>query len=162
MRTLIIICAIQFSLLFQGLAQSNYQQFYNQYGDAEGVVTLSIPTMLVKLMLDEEERAEAGPLFDKVDKISFLAADDTSQEVLNKFKKSMPSASYKDLMEMKDGGSTVLFKVKEVGDGIEELLMTGEDDGSFFVLCLIGSFTWEDASELARSIQNKDIKGLAN
>lgn len=161
MKNIVFAIALQLLCLNMAVAQNDYDRFYRKYKQEEGVVTFRIPVSLIRLVVDDEDE-DLDELFDKVDDVSFFAADDARSELVKGLKQNLPESTYKDMMEIKDGSSTILFKAKEAKDGLEEILMTIEDRESIFVMCITGNFTFEEAKYFIKSVNVDRARGFRN
>ncbi len=135
-------------------AKDGYTMFYNHYNDFDEVITFKLSGSFANMFIEGDD-VESAEFMEKMEKISFLIADNVSKEMIVDLNKAMPAAKYKTMMEIKDGGSEVIFFAREDGTAITEILMTVVDDDSLVVMCIYGDFTEKDAKHIAKSI-NKD------
>ncbi len=133
-----------------------YMEFYNSHKDGEGVVSFSIPAGLVGFVVRHNAEEDVDELVDKMQKVNFFIAEDADKELVKDLKKSLSESDYKDIMKVKDGRSTVVFKIRESKEYCDELLMMVQDEEDVFVMCICGGFTVHDAKKLAKSINIED------
>ncbi len=144
-----------FLLLISGtmMAQNNYQDFYKKNKRNEGVETFSLNPSLFRLMLSKEDQ-ELKDWLKKVDNVSFFVADYATEDLRKELNRSLHPKIYNDLMVVKEGSSTVVFKIKENKDIIEEVVMIATEGDELTVMCLTGWFTMEDAKALAGTVKD--------
>ena len=148
-----IISAIILCVIFGGLAfgQSSYHKFYSDHKDMQGVESFEMSSSLLHFLLKKEDKTTANAL-KRVGKVTFFVADSASPEMMDELRYSLPGNVYKDVMQIRDGKSTVCFKVRESERDIEEVLMTVTDTNSLVVMCISGSFSHNEVNNLIHSI----------
>ncbi len=152
---LIVVCS---SCVFstRNLNTDGYMEFYNSHKGGEGVVSFSIPAGLVGFVVRHNAEEDVDELVNKMQRVNFFIADDADKELVKDLKKSLSESKYKDIMQVKDGRSNVVFKIRESEENCDELLMMVQDEEDVFVMCICGGFTVYDAKKLAKSINIKE------
>lgn len=159
MRTMTILLTLQLFCATGLFAWQDYDQFYNEHKNETGVLSFRIPTDLLKVFVDEDEDLDG--ILNKVDQVSFFISDERAVELMKDLRANLSEGTYKDMIEMKDGGSTIRLKAKEAADGLEELIISVEDEDSLFVLCVKGVFSFEDARRFTKSINTERMREQA-
>ncbi len=95
---------------------------------------------------------------DKLDDISFLIVNKDPERMKDELVKFLPNKSYKNMMEIKDGDTTVEFMIKGDDEYIDELLMITSDEKSLLVMCITGHLSYEEAKALSGSININAVK----
>lgn len=131
---------------------NNFTEFYHTYKNADGVVAFELPMFLVKMVIDNDEE-ELEHFIKKTDDIRFFISEKGNRALFHQFENHLPKDIYHDLMIIKDGSSTVTFKIRERKNRIREILMTVTEDSAFVVISFTGNFTIEDAKKLTKSIK---------
>lgn len=140
--------------------QSQLNSIFDKYSGQEGYTSVYITSYMFELfskLADEED-------FDNVTKgleaIKILTANGSSSQkkaFYDEIDKALPASVYKDFMIVKDGGQTVVFKVRDEGDKITEFVMIVEDEHEPVLLFLQGDI---DLAQVAKMSKSMDIKGF--
>ncbi len=163
MRTLIVLF-VALSMAFTGCAknkkQSAYVDFYKQYSDSSGTVTLKMPASFARIFIDRDEK-ELRDLMKKMDKISIFVGHEGNLDAMRKdLNIALSDPSYQTVMEIKSDQDNVDFKLREQGEAIDELLMHVEsEEGELVVICIQGEFTFEDIKMMASSMSSEKAMG---
>lgn len=108
---------------------------------------------------NDQETEDLGILIQKVKGIRILTSDEVNGPSL--YKEAMSTLTknkYEELMDVQDKGTNLKFMVREEGGLVRELLMlSGDADGDFTLLSMLGTFTYEDLNLLA---EKTDIPGM--
>lgn len=137
-------------------AWQDYDRFYRDHKNEAGVFSFSVPVSLLQVFLEDEP--ELDDVLSKVDRVSFLVSDENATELTRELNRELAESQYKDMIQMKDGTSTIRLKGKDDGEGLEEIIFSVEDEGALVVICVKGLFTYDDARELARSINTDRVR----
>ena len=154
MRT-IIIALLLTSIMACGNSQENnndFTDFYHSNKNTEGVVAFKLPMFLAKMVIDKDEE-ELKQFMKNTDDIRFFISDKSNTSLYLTLKNHLSPSIYNDLMIIKEGGSTVTFKIREHRNKIREILMTIVEDSSFVAISFTGEFTIEDAKKIAKSVK---------
>jgi len=151
-----IVYIITILVLFSSCASSKgiegYHTFYKKHKSDENVVSFGLPTGLMSLFLNNDEDKELKEFLKNIDDLRFFIAEDSNKSLLPELNKYLPEEHYKDIMIIKDGGDKVIFKARENGDAISEIIMLVEEDSSFVVMSVEGEFTYDDIKNFAKSV----------
>ena len=156
---ILIISVLFTSFVACGNSQENnndFTDFYQNNKNTEGVVAFELPMFLAKMVIDKDEE-ELEQFVKKTDDIRFFISDKSNTELYRKLENHLSPNIYHDLMIVKDGGSTVTFKIREDKDKIREILMTVVEDSSFVAISFTGKFTIEDAKKMAKSVKTEGL-----
>lgn len=160
MRISIVLLAL-FSL-FSCSSPKTTAQFYHTHKHKEGVSNFKMPGWLVwigggiaqGLVQDPEARAGLR-LARKVKKLRFMATEDynpiTTAEVSD-FVNNIRSAGYEDLLQVKEGGSTVHILSREKKEKLKNLVILVNDEEEFVFMDMKSRLKYEDLSELVNTI----------
>lgn len=140
------------------IAQKGYNAFYKMYELDKQVGCFKISPGIFKFMMDKESEDYAEHLIHKMREVSFLSVDNPNTKMLSEFTKNTPKRHYKNLMEIKDGESTIVFKAFESGREIHEVLLTVQSDHSLFVMCITGDFDKSDAKKIIKAVDINKAK----
>ncbi len=135
---------------------NDFTEFYRANKNKEGVVAFELPMFLAKMVIDKDEE-ELKQFMKKTDDIRFFIAESSNTALYRKLKNHLSPDIYHDLMIIKDGGSTVTFKIRENKNEIREILMTVVEDSSFVAISFTGKFTIEDAKNMAKSVKTDGL-----
>ena len=142
-----------------GNSQDNnkdFTEFYCVNKNKEGVVAFELPMFLAKMIIDKDEE-ELKQFMKKTDDIRFFIAENSNTDLYRKLESHLSPDIYHDLIIIKDGGSTVTFKIRENKNKIREILMTVVEDSSFVAISFTGKFTIEDAKKMAKSVKTDGL-----
>ena len=110
------------------------------------------------LVQDPEARAGLR-LARKVKKLRFMATEDynpiTTAEVSD-FVNNIRSAGYEDLLQVKEGGSTVHILSREKKEKLKNLVILVNDEEEFVFMDMKSRLKYEDLSELVNTILKSD------
>ena len=113
-------------------------------------------------MVVDENDYEAKQALKKLNKIRFFICEKDRGFYAKKVNDYLPENTYHDLMVVKDGSETVVFKMKEIEKNeIKEIVLIVTKPNSFVAISFSGHFTMEDAKEVASSV-NRDKIGDIN
>ena len=106
--------------------------------------------------LVQDPEAKAGlRLARKVKKLRFMATEDynpiTTAEVSD-FVNNIRSAGYEDLLQVKEGGSTVHILSREKKEKLKNLVILVNDEEEFVFMDMKSRLKYEDLSELVNTI----------
>ncbi len=168
MKKLLILPIILMALVFKANAQDDaIQKFFSKYMEDERFSRVYIsPKMMqmaggfLKSNSDNDQDSEdLGVLIQKVKGIRILSSDEVDGQSL--YKEAMSTLTknkYEELMDVQDKGSNLKFLVREEGGLVRELLMlSGDNEGDFTLLSMLGTFTYKDLNMLA---EKTDIPGM--
>ena len=133
-----------------------FVDFYRNYKNTDGVIAFNLPTFLVKAIVDDSDE-ELEKFVKKTDDIRFFISEKNNNSLYRKLNSHLPQSTYHDLMVIKDGSSTVTFKIREHKNKIQEILMMANGDSSFVAISFTGDFTIDDAKRLAKSIKTDEV-----
>lgn len=159
MKTIVSIIILYFASCNLILSQSSYDRFYEKHKDEEGIKSLDMSPSVLKFFLNKKDK-DTREALNKVRNITVFSADSASQKLIDDLKFNLTGSAYKDIMQIKDGKSTVSFKMKGSSRNIEEILMTVVDTNSLFVLCISGNFNYPEAKGLAGSINAENALSM--
>ena len=135
---------------------NDFTEFYQAYKNTDGVVAFELPMFLAKMVIDKDEE-ELKEFVKKTDDIRFFISDKSNVALYRELKNYLPNGVYNDLMIVKNGSSTVTFKIRERKNKIREILMTVMEDSSFVAISFTGDFTIEDAKKMAKSVKTDGL-----
>jgi hypothetical protein len=138
-------------------ANRNFTSFYTKYQDDDGVKSFEIPCFLAKKILGDDDK-DSDNLIKKINKLRFFLVENDQGNYGRKIQSYLPNADYHDLMIVREDGSTVIFKIKELKNGdIKEIVMTVTQPDSFLAISFTGNFTREDVHKMSKSIHTNDF-----
>jgi hypothetical protein len=156
MRNLLIGIAALFITL-SGCAgdqeKTGYKAFYSYFKDYDNIITFKVPAGFAQFIVSKDD--EARDFLKNMDHISFLIVENDAKTIKGELETFLPKSTYKEIMVVKDGGSTVRFLAYEKGEAINEIIMVVDEADELVVMGIHGRFTKEDAKLIAKSI-NKD------
>ena len=158
MRILIISLFLT-SFIACGSAQKNnndFTEFYQAHKNTDGVVAFELPMFLAKMVIDKDEE-ELREFVKKTDDIRFFISDKSNTVLYTELENHLPERVYNDLIIVKNGSSTITFKIRERKNRIREILMTVKEDSSFVAISFTGNFTIEDAKKIAKSVKTDGL-----
>jgi len=161
MKTYLII-AVSLIMTLNGCAKeplSGYKKFYQQYEDADHIVSFKVPGAFANFFIDKEDK-EVKDFTKKMDNITFLISENPTNQIILDLNKYLPESEYKQIMVVKDGSDEVTFLAKVNGKAIEEIIMTVYNPDNLVVMCMKGDFTKEDAKQIAKAIKVKDASSF--
>lgn len=156
---ILIISLLLTSFLACGNSQetnNDFTEFYHAYKNTDGVVAFELPMFLAKMVIDKDEE-ELNDFVKKTDDIRFFISDKSNVALYRKLENHLLDGVYNDLMIIKEGTSTVTFKIRERKNMIREILMTVKEDSSFVAISFTGNFTIEDAKKMAKSVKTDGL-----
>lgn len=159
MRTSIIIIFIfgLFSCSSSQHINKDFTDFYNHHQDDNGVVSFSLPIGLAKILIDDDD-TDAKKIMSKLNKMRFFICEKDNGFYTKAIEKYLPEPNYHDLMVIRDGEETVVFKIKEPVNGkIKEIILTVSKQESFVAISFNGNFDMEDAKEMTSSIKRGNL-----
>jgi len=135
----------------------DFTDFYNNHEDDNGVVSFSLPIGLAKILIDKDDE-DAKKVLGKLHKMRFFICDEDNGFYPKAIEKYLLEPDYHDLMVIKDGEETVVFKMQEPVNGkIKEIVLTVSKPGSFVAVSFNGNFDIEDAKEMASSVNRGNL-----
>lgn len=160
MKTLSVIISlfIMMGCSTSQVVNKDFNSFYNKYEDDEGVLSFKISKNLAKMVVQDED-AETENFIKKMEKVSFFIAEQNTSRYSHVIENYLPGSVYNDLMIIKDDGSIVVFKMKELKNGhINEIVMTVLSPESFVAVSFAGDFTLDDAKKMTKSVKKSDFE----
>ncbi|MBN7814012.1 DUF4252 domain-containing protein [Algoriphagus pacificus] len=168
MKKLLILPIILMALVFKAHAQDDaIQKFFSKYMEDDRFSRVYISPKMMQMAggflksnaENDKDAEDLGALIQKVKGIRILSSDEVNGQSL--YKEAMSTLTknkYEELMDVQDKGSNLKFMVREEGGLVRELLMlSGDSDGDFTLLSMLGTFTYEDLNLLA---EKTDIPGM--
>ena len=137
-------------------------QFIENYGDAPGITSLTIPSDFVNAFVPKREK-EAKAVLRSLDHFQILIYDKTEGDLdtLNNFKdelnKIIKQKKYEDLMVINDGGDKITIKILEENDKVKELVMLISREDAMILLFLKGDIDLDKIASLSKAL---DIDGV--
>lgn len=122
MKHLLLTTVLFISICNMVSGQNSYNNFFNKYENAKGIESFEISPFFLKFLITKEDD-DIKTLLGKINKISFLVSESTTTTIKNDLLKNLPSNIYHDLIEIKNGSSKVLFKIKTMKKKKSEMLM---------------------------------------
>lgn len=135
---------------------NNFTEFYHTYKNTDGVVAFELPMFLAKMVIDKDEE-ELKEFVKKTDDIRFFISDKSNLALYRELEKHLQGGVYNDLIIIKEGSSTLTFKIRERKNKIREILLTIKEDSSFVAISFTGDFTIEDAKKMAKSVKTDGL-----
>jgi len=160
---ILLISLLLTSFVACGNSQENnndFTEFYKANKNTEGVVAFELPMFLAKMVIDKDEE-ELKEFMKKTDDIRFFISDKSNTTLYRKLENHLSPNVYNDLMIIKEGGSTVTFKIRENKNKIREILLTVVEDSSFVAISFTGEFTIEDAKKMAKSVKTDGLGDIS-
>jgi hypothetical protein len=149
------------------LAQDDaIQKFFSKYMEDERFSRVYISPKMMQMAggflksnaAGDPDAEQLGRLISKIKGIRILSTEDINGLTLYKEAMSTLSKnSYEELMDVQDKGSSLKFMVREEGGLVKELTMITGEAGSFTLLSMLGSFTYQDLNLLA---EKTNIPGM--
>lgn len=149
---LLFVAAMATSYTF---AQSNLDQFFNQYSDYENVNKVSLEGGLLKLVGNSSKE---GEFLSKLNKLTAIWIEDynpISKKEVNYLLKSLRKDRYERLITARSGTSNVKFMIQENGRYISSVILLIDDIDNFLLINLSGNLDYEDLSKM-----DIDINGM--
>ncbi|MFC3879002.1 DUF4252 domain-containing protein [Algoriphagus namhaensis] len=154
-----------FAFAFQAKAQDDaIQKFFSNYMEDDRFARVYISPKMMQMAggflkananPDDPESKEVGSVISKIRGIRILSSDEVNGlEYYTKAMATLTKNKYEELMDVQDKGSKLKFMVREEGGLIKELLMiSGDNEGDFTLLSMLGDFTYEDLNLLAETTE---------
>lgn len=136
--------------------KDGYMKFFHSYKNTEGIISFSLSPAFVGFFIEKDGNEDLDEVIDKLDKINFFIVENADKKLLKDMKSNIPKSKYKDIMVIKEGSASVIFKIRESKDKADELVMMVKDNSDMVVMCITGSFTQDDAKILVKSINVDD------
>lgn len=136
--------------------KKDFAAFYDKYQDASGVKCFEINCNLGEFIKEDGNNSD---LLKKMTGLRFFIAEKNNDNFAQKIANYLPGSVYHDLMVVKEDGSTVVFKIREVQNkDIKEIVMTVSKPDSFVAISFSGHFTYDEAERMSKSIDSKDME----
>ncbi len=153
---------VAFTFVFSSCATppaGGFMKFYHAYHDTPNTISFKIPGGLANLFVGNEDPA-AKEFMKNIDVIRFFIADNADRDMLIDLNRYLPEELYKEMMEVHDGGSEIVFLARDNGKVISEIVMTILDGNQLVAMCMEGDFTQDDAKKLIKSINTKKAANM--
>lgn len=135
----------------------DFTDFYKHHQDDNGVVSFSLPIGLAKILIDDDDD-DAKKILGKLNKMRFFICEKDNGFYTKAIEGYLPEPNYHDLMVIRDGAETVVFKIKEPVNGkIKEIILTVSKPDSFVAISFNGNFDMEDAREMTSSVKRGNL-----
>jgi hypothetical protein len=177
MKKILLLALLLFSYGTSVYAQEDaIQRFFSKYMEDERFSRVYISPKMMQMAGgflknnagNDKDAEELGLLIGKIKGIRILSSETVDgfslyKEVMSTLAKNR----YDDLIDVKDTNSSLKFMIKEEGGLVKELLMiSGDQKGSFSLISMQGTFTYQDLNLLSERTNipgmeqyNKGIKG---
>lgn len=153
----IIIIALSLLPFCVAAQESQLDEFFNRYSGQEGFTSVHITKYMFEIFKNVEMEDKAfQETVNNLNSIKILTADSTyiNNEQLDfgkALKEKLPSAIYKEMMVIRDGGETISFMVNEEKGLITEFVMTVDGDSPVLIF-MEGSIDLKQLSKLSKSM----------
>jgi len=161
MKYLINIMALLFLCSFQMQAQSkSVNGFYKKYKKEAKARNIKLNSFIIDIsrsFMDEE----ASNILKKFSKVRLLVIEDSkivNPTDLTQLMKSVKNEKFEDLINIRDGQSSVQILVRDSKKGITDLLLVVQDqeEDDFVLLSIQGLFKYEDLKDLDIDFNGKE------
>ena len=168
MKSRLTLLILILGLSFKSFAQEDaIQRFFSKYMEDERFSRVYISPKMMQMAGgflksnagSDKDAEELGSLITKIRGIRILSSEHVEGNVLYKeVMATLTKNSYEDLMDVQDATSNLKFMVREEGGLVKELLMvSGDKQGEFTLISMLGSFTYKDLNMLA---EKTNIPGM--
>jgi|LGVF01.1.fsa_nt_gb hypothetical protein len=164
MRNLAFIIAI-LSMPLLGLAQ-NSNDIFKKFKGKEDVTTVSISKYMFSLFSDVEtddaDSQEFLELVQTLDGMKILTTENVSisHEVIESVQKHMDKSGFKELMTVEENGKDVVFKIKEEGKKVSELIMLVNEGDQVVFMSITGNIDLKKISQLSKKMNISGLEDL--
>jgi hypothetical protein len=149
-------------------AQSIMDKLYDKYSGTEGYTSVYISKYMFDMFRSDEasvkEEEDFAQIIGKLNCIKILVTDDDIStpapvNLYQEIMKVLPSATYKEIMVVKEKDQDIKFFAKEEKGKVAELLLVvgGKDENA--IISIQGDIDMKNISKLARSM---NIEGMEN
>ncbi|MBE9468664.1 MAG: DUF4252 domain-containing protein [Bacteroidetes bacterium] len=161
-----IISVILVVLIYTSCMASNekkdYPSFYKLYKGSENVVNFRLPTDLMAMFINKKDDKELKQFLKDIDNLTFFIAEDSANALLPMLYEYLPSEMYKDVMIIADSSSDIIFKARDDGNSISEIIMLIEESNSFIVMSIEGDFTEKDIKKFVKAIDTNKVRNTSS
>ncbi len=155
MKTLSILFALLVS--FQLSAQTQIESLFEQYSNDKSFTSIRIMGAMLETMLEianeGENDADAKAAMEAVKGIKDIVVLTTEQNPMQHYNtviNKLNLASYKPLVNVRDGGDNVHIYCKEANKKIEELLIVVGSAEEFVLVNLMGTIDFKQLKKVAK------------
>ena len=143
-------------------------KLFEKHSGQEGYTSIYITKYMFELfkkVANDDDEKDFKDVTSKLTSIKILTIDSAfNAESDRSFNKellaSLPKATYKDLMVIKDGKQTVRFLINEKNNKISEFLMVVYGDGDPVLIFLEGDIDLKQVSKLSKTMNVKGFEYL--
>ncbi|MEN8138641.1 MAG: DUF4252 domain-containing protein [Bacteroidota bacterium] len=164
MRNIVYIVAIM-SMPLLGLAQ-NSVEIFNKYKGKEDITTVSVSKYMFSLFSDVEtddpDSQEFLDLVQTLEGMKILTTEDAvmAQDIIKSVKKHMDKNDFKELMTVEENGKDVVFKIREEGKKVSELIMLVNEGDEVVFMSIVGNIDLKKISKLSKKMNISGVENL--
>jgi uncharacterized membrane-anchored protein YitT (DUF2179 family) len=138
--------------------KKDYSLFYKLNKGSENVVNFRLPTDLMAMFINKKDDKELKQFLNDIDNLKFFIADHSANALLPILYEYLPSQMYKDVMIINNSSSKIIFKARDNGKSISEIIMLIEESNSFVVMSIEGDFTEKDIKKFVKAINTDKVR----
>lgn len=129
--------------------EKSYSSFYKLHKNEKGVINFSIPPLLTRLVVPNEEKG-LDKFLKETSRLRVLICDEAGDKLANEISSFIDESEYHDLIYIKDGHEIVRIAAKIKNNKITEILIVVNDDQSLVSLQMEGNYSKETIKEMLK------------
>jgi hypothetical protein len=151
MKSIVTTLVITFFICCTVQSQISFSDFYKKYRDTPGIISGDNKVSTDGILIGDGSGDNIWTLYKKFDHIHYIISDSTNTGILMEMKNNLPGKGYENL-----GGIDNWIQVKFKGsrDHRNEILMICSKPGSLSVVCITGSFGYDEVKSNLNSINS--------
>jgi len=161
----LLLLIIGLLLYVNGFAQDDViTKYFSEYEKRDDFTTIIITSRMFELIAqipESEEEEDVMNVIRKLNGLKILTSSEYPQraELSRKAVKIIEEKGFEELMIIKEGEEEIKFLIHEKDGHISEfvMLISGDDDGDFFLMTMTGNLNLKDISRLSETL---DIDGF--
>jgi len=164
MKNITFIIAV-LSMPLLGLAQ-NSNDIFKKFKGKEDVTTVSVSKYMFSLFSDVEtgdkDSQEFLDLVQTLDGMKILTTENSSmaKEIIKSVQKHMDNSGFNELMTVEENGKDVVFKIKEEGKKVSELIMLVNEGDQVVFMSITGNIDLKKISQLSKKMNISGLEDL--
>ncbi len=169
MKNLVSLILITFLGLSSLTAQLDaINQFFEDYRNNEEFTQINISPKMFEMFANMDEDldmdAETKEMIQSLTGLKILTTETNPKKYYKEFLSKVETASYEELMTIRDGNSDVKFLVKDSDGGniVNELLLLVGGDDDFVLMSFAGKIHLDKVGKLAKNININGAEHLDN
>jgi len=151
MRRQLHLLVLLLSLTSSSFARTSFDDMYHGIRYKEDYVSFTLPAWSLNWILRDDEQVKEA--FAGLNRVRFIVSERHDQALHNALNAFLHNPDYTTLMEIKEGKSKIVFKVRDTPKCIREIVMIVRDGNDIVAINMKGRFKTEDLQpliELAR------------